>query len=126
MNATDEGHRIFELFERSRSHTRYNAHIDHRVRGISDFDSDAREGRSNGAHTEGNDIHRAAFHAASEERREFGSHLFRSDPSIRWTRIFLRFAANDGSCVWAISISLVRSGQVAIGASDGVEFGKSA
>ncbi len=64
------------------AHAGHDPHVDDDVRRVGELHADVGDRRADRAHAEGDDVHRAALHAAVELRREHGLHLVRRHPVV--------------------------------------------
>ena len=77
---------VAEHLEHRAAHARHDAHVDRDVRRIGELDADVRDRRAERPHRERHHVHRAAAHAASEQRvvarLEQRAHLGGIDPVV--------------------------------------------
>ncbi len=104
-----------EMLERDASHARHDAHVEHDVLAVGDLDADLREPRSLRSHQEGDDVHRAALHAALEERRQLGDRRVGRHPVVVRARVVFVFRADEGEVLGARDVVRGAPVQVAAG-----------
>ncbi len=84
-----------------RAHAGHDPHIGHHVGRIGDFHTAARQGRINRAHAIGNDIQRAATHAAVKQCIDLGVRFTRGHPMIVGAGVFALGRADEGEMLHA-------------------------
>ena len=74
----------------------HDAHVEHHHDGVGDFHTHLGQRRTGRAHEVGDDIKRAAFHAAGENAVELGIHLGGSGPVVGGAYFILARGADEG------------------------------
>jgi len=95
---------------------RHYAHIHYYIRGVGYFDANLGDWSAYRAHAEGNDVHRAPFHAAAEKFIEFFLHFGGIHPVVGRTCVSLGLGANEGARFHAGYVARVGAEIVASGA----------
>ena len=106
---------VGELSPGDFAHTGHDSHADGDVDGVGNLHADAGQGRANGAHDEGNDIHRAAGHAAIEEAAELGIGGLGFHPIVGGSGPVLAGGADERELFAAGDIVGVAAMEVAVG-----------
>ncbi len=122
VQALDEGAVLLDAVQRRRAHAGHDAHVEHDVRAVGDLDAAARVGRVDRAHAVGHDVHRAALHAAGEQRVDGLVTCGGIHPVVVRARVFLLRRADEGEVLDARDIRRIRAVQVAVGKRRLVEF----
>ena len=89
--------------------TRHDTHIHDNVRRVGELDAELRHRRADWPHAEGEDIHRAARHAAGEHPAQLTAHLKGILPIIIRASGLLRLGANKGTILDARHVGGVRA-----------------
>ena len=96
--AVDAAHEIVgiaELVENFLRHAGHDRHVQYDVDGVGELDAVFGEGRSDLAHTEGDYIHRSAFHATVRYSVEFSVSFFGVHPVVGGTGVLLLAGADE-------------------------------
>ena len=117
VQARDEFAVVSEHVERSGSHAGHRPHRHGDIRGVGDLDADVRDRRSERAHREGNDVHRAAAHAAPEKTGERVAHLDGVLPVVGRPGVALVLATDEGPVLDPRHVRGIRSRPVAVRAA---------
>ena len=107
MQAFHKGAGFFDFPIHGRIHAGHDPHVGDHIGAVGNLDAVLRDGRAHRAHAEGDDIHRAAPHAARVERPQARLHLFRRLPVVRRSGVFFRARADEGALLHAGHIPLV-------------------
>ncbi len=113
----DAGHPLAlgaELVERGLAHPGHDPHRDRDVGGVGQLDADFGVLGAERAHREGDDVHRAALHAALEEIAEHLAHLVRGAPVVGRAGVLLLLGADVGAVLDPGDVARVRKGEVAV------------
>ena len=78
-----------------RAHARHDPHVSHDIGAVRDLHPDFSDGRADGPHAEGNDIHRPPGHAAVEQPAQRRPHLGRGRPIVGGTGVVLIHGAYE-------------------------------
>ena len=92
------------------------------VGAVGDLHADVRERAADRAHRERHDVHRAAAHAALEERGDRRADLGGRDPVVRGAGVLFALGGDEGAALDAGDVARVRAGEVRAGAPLGVEL----
>ena len=103
-----------EHVEDALAHAGHGAHVDHDVGAVRDLDADVRDRRTERAHRERHDVHRAALHAAGEQAVQRLAHLGRFFPVVGWAGVILVLRADVGAVFDARDVRGIGPGQVGI------------
>ena len=103
------------------AHPRHDPHVQHDVRAVADLDAQLADGRTQGAHRERDDVHRATAHAAGEQARERCAHLRGWRPVVGGTGVALALGTDEGSVLDPRDVARVGAGEEGVGALPGVE-----
>ncbi len=122
MHARNEAALGAQLGQNLPAHAGHDAHVHDHIGGIGDFHADFAERGSQRAHGEGDDVHRAAPHAALEPFVHRFFHLERIRPMVGRARLLPGFAANKRPVFHAGHVAGMRAREVRAGAFPGVEF----
>ncbi|OQC10293.1 MAG: hypothetical protein BWX79_01343 [Alphaproteobacteria bacterium ADurb.Bin100] len=104
------------------AHSGHQLLVDHHVGTVGQFHADVRNVRAQRAHAEWHHVHRAALHAAVEQRLKGGAHVHRGHPVVGRAGIFLPGRTDIGAVFHAGHIRRVGQGQVAARPLGGVEL----
>ena len=121
VQALDEGLGAIELVVHLGSHAGHDAHVGHDVRTVADLDAVLGDGRSDGAHAEGDDVQGTALHTAFEEAVELGLHDAGVFPVIGRAGVLGRAGANEGALLDTGDVAGVAANEQRIGAFFGIE-----
>ena len=97
--------------ERCLAHTSHDAHVDHDVGRVGDFDAELRDARTQRAHRERNDIHRATTHRAREQTVQRAAHLCGISPVVGRAGILGILRADVGAILDASDIAGARASE---------------
>src|SRR5699024_4683240 len=126
MDRLDEVATLLDETQGRRSHTCHDPHGHHDVGGVGDLDTELGDVAAEGAHAEGDDVHRAPAHGASENFVEGGAHRVRGDPVVGRARVLFAFGADEGAVLHTRDVARVRCCVEAVGAFGRVETFESA
>ena len=87
----------------------HDPHVHDDVRRVGELDAELGHRRTDRPHAEGEDIHRAARHAAGEHPSQLAAHLKWVLPIIVWTGRLLGLGANEGTILDARHVGGVRA-----------------
>ena len=99
----------------------HHGHVDNNVGGVGDFNADLGDGRTDGAHGEGDDVHGTALHAAVIETEHGLFEFFGVDPVVGGTGGFLSFGSDEGTGFNAGNVGRIGAEQQAVRTLFGVE-----
>ena len=105
-----------EIVEHRLAHARHQAHVDHDIRGVGDFDADLANRRIERSHGEGNHVHRSSLHAAVEETKQGILHLRGLGPIVGRAGFIACLRADERAVLHARNVARMRTGEVATGA----------
>ena len=94
MQAAIEAVAFTQLLVRDLSHPRHDAHAEHDINRIGQFDSYFGKARSRRAHQVRDDVHCTAAHRLSRIAVQLSIHLVRSGPIVCWTNLFFQVCAD--------------------------------
>ena len=117
---------VFQTLENGFAHLGHDAHVDHDVGGVRDFNADLGQGGVQGTHAEGDHVHGTALHAALEEALQFGLHFNGVGPVVGRACVFFLLAADERAVFHTGHIGRGGTGEEASGALLGVQFDKGA
>ncbi len=103
-----------ELVEHRTPHAGHDAHVDHHVGAVRQFDADVGDRRADGAHREGDDVHGAPAHATLEQSAQRFLHLVRMLPVVVGAGIVGIRGADVGAVFDAGDVGRVGQGEVGI------------
>ncbi len=114
MHAGDEFAIGAEHVKHLGAHAGHRAHVDDDVGGVGNFHADVGDRRTERAHRERDDVHRAALHAALEQAIQGFAHLGRFFPVVGRAGVFLVCGADVGTVFDAGDVGRVGEGQVGV------------
>ena len=123
VQAGDERAGFAELLQDRGAHARHDAHVDDDVGRVGDLDADFGDGRAERTHGEGDDVERAALHAAVVELGHRLLQLGGRDPVVGGAGVLLFFGGDEGALLDARHVAGVGAEEVAAGLFVGVERG---
>jgi len=92
------------MFPRDIAHAGHDAHAQHDVSGIHQFQADLAQRRAGRPHQIRHDIHGSPSHAISSQIIKPFIHFFGRCPVIGWSRLFLGLGANESGLLHACDI----------------------
>ena len=95
VNAAIEIARGAEVFERDLAHAGHDAHAEHDVDRIRQFDTDLGKRRAGRTHELGNDVNGAPLHGDVEQSVQTLLHFGRISPVVQRAGFFRRFGADE-------------------------------
>ena len=102
-------------------HACHDAHVGDDVGAVGDLDADLGDGRADGAHREGDDVHGAPGHAAVEEAGERFAHLGGRCPVVGGACFVFVDRADEGAVFDAAHVGRVRADEIGVRPLFGVE-----
>ena len=126
MQAGNEIRALAESIERLATHARHDAHADRDVGRVGQLHAGLRKRGADRPHGKRHHIHRAAAHAALEQRPQRAFHVRGIAPVVGRTRIVLVGAAYESSVFHPGDIGRIRQRQIAIRAQFRIEFAQCA
>ncbi len=106
---------VAEHLERAGAHAGHDAHGHGDVGGVGELHADVRDVRTEWAHGEGDDVHRAALHGALEQAVEVRAHLGGISPVVGGAGVDLLFRTDERPVLDAGHVARVRVRPVTVG-----------
>ena len=101
---------LAEHVQHLRADPGHDVHVADHIGAVGHLHADLGDGRADGPHGEGDDIHGAALHAAAVEAAHGLLELVRMDPVVRGAGLVLRLRADIGPVLDAGHIARDRCG----------------
>ncbi len=121
MKALHEMAFLFDPRQGRRTHAGHDAHVGNDVGRVGDLDATARQRRADRTHAVGDDIHRAATHAAVEQRVDLGMRIGRRHPVVVGAGVVAVTGAHEGKVLDARDVVWVGAVQPAVGMGPRIE-----
>ncbi len=107
--AGDEETILAQHVQHRAAHAGHDAHIDHNIRAVGDFNADLGDGRTQRTHAERNNVHSATAHATVEQAVQRGAHFRWRCPVVGRASIFLVDRANKSAVFNPADVGGVRT-----------------